>query len=155
MSYFGQEPDPIPTLYKALMAEGGPKSSDGLYDHCLTSYLQRRDWVAIAATSGTPVEYDNEDGRQLPGHARDHQRIATWRNIKRMLQDGYLCILSYKTTAATYHFAVVYDAFIRKNMHWLRVACSSQGYMEVQAIQFLDRTGTQQIYVKPDDLELR
>lgn len=157
LHWFGEEPDPILSLYKQLRAEGHRYNGDGegLYSTQLQSYFMRMDWVAIVNRSGGPFE--NIEGKDYPdsNHHFVHQKLATWRIIHQMLQDGFLCVLEYDTAASTKHFAVVYDAFVRRNIYWLKVACSSQGYMEVQVESFLTKTGTSQLFLKPHNNEYR
>lgn len=155
LHWFGEEPDPVLTLYKDLRNEERMTGDNGgLYSTSIQNYFLRKDWVAIVSHTGGPAEY-YEDGRRKSYHSETHQCIATWRVINQMLLDGYLCILEYKTNAGTNHFAVVYDAFIRRNIYWLRLACSAQGYMELQAEDFLKGTGTSQLFIKPHNNEYR
>lgn len=159
LDYFGVEPDHINTLYQQLRGEykHSGDHDNGLFQASLQSWFLRRDWVCIDSNLQGPYEY-KEDGKDY--YAADNtfknQRVATWRCIKRMLLDGYLCLLAFNTNYNTGHYAIVYDAFVKKSLHWLRIACSQQGYMEVQALDFL-KPGTVQdfLFVKPDNLELR
>lgn len=125
-----------------------------MYASTIQSYFLRKDWVCLVNNSGGPYELD-EDGCSQSHHEHTHQRLATWRIIRQMLQDGYLCILEYRSNGGNNHFAVVYDAFIKRNIYWLRIACSSSGYMEVQVEDFFKKTGTTQVFIKPQTNEYR
>jgi len=155
LDWFGEEPDPILKLYKDLRGEENSSETEGLYKSSLQSYFLRKDWICLSNTSGGPAELHHDKSRLASHHEKPHQRIATWRIINQMLKDGYLCILEYRTAAGTYHFAVVYDAFLRRNIHWLKIACSGQGYMEVQVESFFDNTGTSHLFIKPCNNEYR
>jgi hypothetical protein len=115
-----------------------------MYASTLQSYFLRKDWICLVNSSGGPAELD-EKGHTSTHHEFAHQRIATWRVIKQMLHDDYLCILEYYTNAGSNHFAVVYDAFIRRNIYWLRI----------QSEDFFKKTGTTQVFVKPHSNEYR
>lgn len=160
LNYFGEEPPSINELYTTIRNEYtySGNRDNGLITSAVQSYFLRRDWIAIDANLRGPYEYaDDSDSKTYAADLTfNNQKVATWRNIKRMLQDGYLCCMAFNTNYNTGHFAIVYDAFVRKNLHWLRIACSQQGYMEVQALDFLKKGAIQDfLFVKPDNLELR
>lgn len=156
LDWFGEEPESIPILFAQLRGEGRTYEgmTPGLWASHIQSYFLRKDWVCLINRSGGPVEKDLK-GEDVHSHSQKHQQIATWRIIHQMLKDGYMCILEYSTASQTNHFAVVYDAFIKRNMYNLRLACSSQGYLEYPAEYILNETGTSQLFIKPHNNEYK